>query len=182
MQVSGNRFKELFRHPPSTAGASGWQMNEVALQQLDPWGLKYASDGRAPLNLVPYRIAFPPAKVGEKPRRSKCITFPPALPDLDSVIGVNGMDAFAAVRPLLSLTQSNPNDQVFTLHAELEGQKLLPVFVELIDGWLMQGHQLVTLGELHQSWVATQQLDKIATCPLNWGTVPNRSGELMVFP
>lgn len=92
------------------------------------------------------------------------------------------MDAFAAVRHLLSLTQSNPNDQVFTLHAELEGQKLLPAFVELIEGWLLQGHHLVTLGELHQSWVATQQLDKIMACPLSWGTVPNRSGELMVLP
>ena len=182
MQCAWNRFEDIFRRPPSTAGAAGWQMNAVALEQLDTWGLKYASDGRAPLNLVPYRIVFPPAKVGEKPRRSQCVQYPTTLPTLDELIGVNGMDAFAAVRHLLILTQSNPNDQVFTLHAELEGQKLLPAFVELIEGWLSQGHQLVTLGELHQSWVATQQLDKIATCPLNWGTVPNRSGELMVFP
>ena len=182
MQRAYDRFQAIFRRPPSTAGAAGWQMNEVALQQLDTWSLKYASDGRAPLNLAPYRLSFSPESIGEKPHQSQCIQYPTTLPTLDELIGVDGMDASAAVRHLLSLTQSNPNDQVFTLHAELEGQKLLPAFVELVEGWLLQGHQLVTLGELHQSWVATQQLDKIATCPLNWGTVPNRSGELMVFP
>ena len=81
---------------------------------------------------------------------------------------------------LLQITQSNPNDQVFTLHAELEGQKLLPAFQALLQGWLDQGHELVTMGDLHGSWLATGQLDKIATEPFSYGTIANRSGELMV--
>ena len=34
---------------------------------------------------------------------------------------------------------------VFTLHAELEGMKLLPVLERLLSGWLAQGYELVSL-------------------------------------
>jgi len=50
----------------------------------------------------------------------------------------------------------------------------------LMVGWLQQGHDLVTMGELHRSWAATGQLDKIATEQFKYGTVANRSGELMI--
>ena len=96
------------------------------------------------------------------------------------MIGIDDADEFGAVKKLLAVTQSNPNDQVFTLHAELEGQKLLPAFEQLLAGWLNQGHDLVTMGELHQSWEATKQLDKIAVQPVTWGEIPNRSGELIL--
>jgi hypothetical protein len=96
------------------------------------------------------------------------------------LIGIDDADEFGAVKKLLEITQSNPNDQVFTLHAELEGQKLLPAFEQLLTGWLNQGHDLVTMGELHQSWEATKQLDKIAIQPVTWGEIPNRSGELIL--
>jgi len=108
------------------------------------------------------------------------VQYPTTLPTLDELIGVNGDDEFAAVDKLLTLTNSNPNDQVFTLHAELEGQKLLPAFEKLMAGWLNQGHELVTMGELHRSWEATKQLDKIASLPITWGEIPNRSGELII--
>ena len=175
MQKSVDRFVEVFCHSPVTYGAAGWQMNEAALEQLDAWGIQYSSDGRALPNLVPYRIAFGHGK-------SKHVQYPTTLPTFDELIGVDGMDALGAVRHILSLTQSNPNDQVFTLHAELEGQKLLPAFECLLAGWLDQGHDLVTMGELHRSWAATKQLDKIAVLPLTWGEIPNRSGELMIQP
>jgi hypothetical protein len=34
---------------------------------------------------------------------------------------------------------------VYTLHAELEGMKLLPVFEQLLEGWKDQGYELVSL-------------------------------------
>lgn len=173
MQKSWDRFIEIFGHPPLTYGAAGWQMNEVALEQLDQWGIKYSSDGRANPNLIPYRLALPTGN-------AKHVQYPSTLPTLDELIGVDDADAFGAVEKLLSITQSNPNDQVFTLHAELEGQKLLPAFEKLLLGWLDQGHELVTMGELHQSWEATKQLDKIAVLPLTWGQIPNRSGDLII--
>jgi peptidoglycan/xylan/chitin deacetylase (PgdA/CDA1 family) len=173
MQKSWDRFIEIFGHQPTTYGAAGWQMNEAALEQLDEWGIKYSSDGRAEANLLPYRLALATGK-------AKHVQYPSTLPTLDELIGVDDADEFGAVDKLLAITQSNPNDQVFTLHAELEGQKLLPAFEKLIMGWLNQGHELVTMGELHQSWEATKQLDKIAVLPLTWGQIPNRSGDLII--
>jgi peptidoglycan/xylan/chitin deacetylase (PgdA/CDA1 family) len=173
MQKSWDRFLEIFGHPPVTYGAAGWQMNEAAFEQLDQWGMKYSSDGRSGPNLIPYRLALSQGK-------AKHVQYPTTLPTFDELIGIDGADEFAAVKKLLEITQSNPNDQVFTLHAELEGQKLLPAFEQLLAGWLNQGHDLVTMGELHQSWKNTNQLDKIALLPLAWGEIPNRSGELII--
>ena len=173
MQKAYDRFCEIFKHPPLTHGAAGWQMNEAALKQLDVWGMQYASDGRSAPNLAPYRIQFNSV-------RSKHVQYPTTLPTFDELIGVDGRDALGAAKAILELTQSNPNDQVFTLHAELEGQKLLPAFKALLQGWLAQGHELVTMGQLHRSWLATGQLDKIATEPLQYGSIANRSGELMI--
>lgn len=173
MQQSWDRFIEIFGHPPTTYGAAGWQMNEAAFEQLDHWGIAYSSDGRAEPNLMPYRLALSSGN-------AKHVQYPTTLPTFDELIGINGADEFDAVEQLLAITQSNPNDQVFTLHAELEGQKLLPAFEKLLAGWLNQGHDLVTMGQLHQSWEATKQLDKIAVLPLTWGEIPNRSGELII--
>ncbi|MBJ7379785.1 MAG: polysaccharide deacetylase family protein [Polynucleobacter sp.] len=177
MQKSWERFSNIFGHPPSTHGAAGWQMNLSALQQIDAWEMAYASDGRVSprsiAHLTPYRVSLPSGP-------SKHVQYPSTLPTLDELIGVDGVDADGAVQQLLSLTQNNPNDQVFTLHAELEGQKLLPAFKTLLLGWLNQGHELVTMQQLHQSWLATKQLDKIANLSFAYGSIPNRSGELMI--
>ena len=173
MQRSWDRFIEIFGHAPVTYGAAGWQMNEAAFEQLDQWGIQYSSDGRAEPNLMPYRLALSSGN-------AKHVQYPTTLPTFDELIGIDGADEFGAVDKILEITNSNPNDQVFTLHAELEGQKLLPAFEKLLMGWLNQGHDLVTMGELHKSWKATNQLDKIAVLPLTWGEIPNRSGELII--
>ena len=174
MGLSWGRFEEIFKHPPTTHGAAGWQMNNFALQQLDDWGMTYASDGRAEPNLIPYRVEL-------NGQASKHVQYPTTLPTFDELLGVNEMDAKDSVAHLLRITANNPNDQVFTLHAELEGQKLSEAFKLLLQGWLDQGHDLVSMAELHQSYQATGQLSKLAVLPLKWGTVPNRSGELMVM-
>jgi peptidoglycan/xylan/chitin deacetylase (PgdA/CDA1 family) len=175
MTKSYDRFMETFGVEPTTYGAAGWQMNTTALEQIDTWGMAYSSDGRAPINLVPYRLELPSGT-------SKHIQYPTTLPTFDELLGVNGMDGDDAVKHLLQLTQNNPNDQVFTLHAELEGQKLLPFFKKLVIGWLRQGHICVDMKSLHASWVATGQTKHLITLPFTYGTVPHRSGELMVMP
>src|SRR5271156_6963867 len=47
MHQSHARFTEIFGAAPATHGAAGWQTNAHALRQMDAWGLRYASDGRA---------------------------------------------------------------------------------------------------------------------------------------
>ena len=75
---------------------------------------------------------------------------------------------------LLALTEQTTQDQVYTLHAELEGMKLRKVFERLIAGWRAQGHELVALGELHDGRSgAALPRHRIAL-----GSVPGRSGLL----
>ncbi len=175
MTQSFDRFVDIFNESPKTHGAAGWQMNLDALHQLDQWHMPYSSDGRAPINLVPYRIQF-------KDGPSKHIQYPTTLPTFDELLGVNNMNAQDAVHYLLKLTAENPNDQVFTLHAELEGQKLLPFFIQLVKAWIAQGHQCVDMRTLHASWAATGQTKHLISMPLYFDQIANRSGELMVMP
>jgi undecaprenyl phosphate-alpha-L-ara4FN deformylase len=159
------RFEQVFGERPATHGAAGWQMNDDALCQIDDWGMAYASDGRGS---APYRPV-----VGTKPLRH--VQLPTTLPTFDELVGVGGIDEDSVARKVLSLTES-ARDQVFTLHAELEGGLFAPAFEALLDGWRAQGHQLVSLSELFGSVDAA----RLPLRPLAWGTVPGRSGELVV--
>ncbi|MGI9025319.1 MAG: polysaccharide deacetylase family protein [Burkholderiaceae bacterium] len=166
------RFGDLFGEPPSTHGAAGWQMNDDALRQLDSWGLRYASDGRVADDEVE-RGAFRPYVGG---RVLDCIQIPSTLATLDELIGIDDRDAIGAADVLLAATADSRFDEVFTLHAELEGMKLIDAFERLIVGWRDQGFALGTLAE------AYARLDP-GSVPLRtwrWGAIEGRSGEVML--
>jgi undecaprenyl phosphate-alpha-L-ara4FN deformylase len=165
MRLAFERFSAIFGAAPSTHGAAGWQMNPDAFRQLDAWGLAYASDGRGKAPYVP-RVDG---------RTLSHVQLPTTLPTFDELLGVDGRDQAAVVAEILGAT-AGESEQVFTLHAELEGGRLALAFAALLDGWRAQGHRLVTLGELYAG------LDRKAL-PVRspqWGTVPGRSGELVV--
>ena len=168
MQQSFERFVEIFGAPPTTHGAAGWQMNDEAFLQIDDWGMTYASDGRGTAPYIP--------TVAGKPCRH--VQMPTTLPTLDEILGVDGVDESNVAAHLLRHTANNPHDQVFTLHAELEGQKLAPIFEQLLAGWRAQGHSFATMGDYHAA------LDRatLPTYPVTWGEIPGRAGELIVQP
>ena len=171
MALAHRRFVELFGTGPDTHGAAGWQMNEAGLVQLDTWGLKYASDGRIKDRLAgPYRVALSSGRV------LNCVQMPTTLPTFDELIGVDGMDQFAAARHLLQLTADPPRNHVFTLHSELEGQKLKPAFEMLIDGWQQQDYQLGSL----KTQYAMLESARLPVRQFAYGSVPGRSGQLML--
>ena len=171
MRSARDRYLELFGAAPATHGAAGWQMNDAALLELDSWGLRYASDGR---------IAFDETMAGPfravvNGRMLNCVQMPTTLATLDELIGVDGMDADAAADALLAHTADAERDEIFTLHAELEGMKLMPSFERLIEGWKRQGY---ALGSLAQAYA---RIDP-KTVPARlwkWGKVAGRSGEVM---
>lgn len=141
MGKSFERFRDVFGHAPQTHGAAGWQMNATAFEQLDDWGMAYASDGRGH---TPYRIRI-------NGRTLRHVQMPTALSTLDELIGADGITEDNVAQHLLKLTASAPErdrDQVYTLHAELEGNLLAPAFAALLDGWRAQGHELVTMADL----------------------------------
>jgi peptidoglycan/xylan/chitin deacetylase (PgdA/CDA1 family) len=172
MVKSHDRYQTIFGVAPVTHGAAGWQMNDDALRQLDTWQMRYASDGRVADDEAD-RGPFRPFVGG---RALECIQIPTTLPTLDELIGLDGRDAHGAADLLLARTADGTTDEVFTLHAELEGMKLIGAFEQLIVGWKAQGFELGTLAQ------AYARIDP-ATVPLRqwaWGSIAGRTGELMV--
>jgi len=165
MRLAFERFTDVFGERPATHGAAGWQMNAAALRQIDTWGMAYASDGRG---ARPYL----PSVEGQVLAH---VQMPTTLPTLDELIGHHGIDEHSVARSVLALTDTDA-DQVFTLHAELEGRRLAPVFEALLSGWKAQGHELVSLAMLHRG----VERRSLSVVPLAWGSVPGRSGSLIV--
>jgi len=181
MQRSYARFHDIFGHTPVTHGAAGWQMNDYAFDQLDEFGIAYSSDGRAVLNEDGslQDIAAGPHRLAAGGKTLSCVQLPTTLPTLDELLGrtINGvvMDASNVAAMLLRLTEQR-RDHVFTLHAELEGQKLAPIFEQLLLGWRAQGYDLVSMGEYYQ----TVKDDVLPILPIAWGELPGRSGDMIL--
>jgi peptidoglycan/xylan/chitin deacetylase (PgdA/CDA1 family) len=165
MGMAYARYLDVFGERPSTHGAAGWQMNATAFRQLDEWGMAYASDGRGS---GPYRVRVDGQVLQH-------IQLPTTLPTLDELLGSDDVDEHNVAKPLLALTESS-QDQVFTLHAELEGGLLAPVFDALLSGWRAQGHQLVPMA----TYFSGIDPSVLPVLPVSWGQLPGRSGELIV--
>lgn len=166
MQRAVDRFSEVFGVAPQTHGAAGWQMNDAAYALEQQFGFNYASDGRGDTAFMPVDAHGKPLGVPQ---------LPTTLPTLDELIGLDGWHAGNVHEHLLAVT-ATPTSQghVYTLHAELEGMKLLSTFERLLAGWQAQGYQLVSCVDLFNT------LD-VANLPKRrpvMATLPGRSGVL----
>lgn len=176
MQLAVERFTEVFGVAPGVHGAAGWQINEAALLAEEALGFRYASDTRGSGPFVPWIAG----------RRSRCPQLPTTLPTLDELIGIDGLTGATVHTRLLQLTAGPhaPDSpdlpcaagalHVFTLHAELEGMKLLPAFERLLEGWRAQGYTLVSL----QQALGALDAARLPTARIRQGSVPGRSGSL----
>jgi len=172
MALARRRFIDVFGVEPKVHGAAGWQMNVHAYRRTQRFGFDYCSDTRGTHPFLPVHRAEIVA----------CPQLPTTLPPLDELIGVDGVTVATVADALLERTRRSregspdgaPVGHVFTLHAELEGMKLAPVFERLLEGWKAQGYRLVAMRELLST------LDP-ATLPLHTvadGEIPGRSGTL----
>jgi peptidoglycan/xylan/chitin deacetylase (PgdA/CDA1 family) len=123
----------------------------------------------------PYRISI-------DGQLKTCIQLPTTLPTLDELLGRTiagteiGLHNIAA--HILKLTKQ-PRDHVFTLHAELEGQKLAPIFEELLIGWKKQGYEFSSMGEYYATLVKNNAIADLPSHALQWAQLPGRSGDLI---
>ncbi len=174
MRLAVERFTEIFGTPPRTHGAAGWQMNHAAYALEKDLGFDYASDGRG---THPFQPVDPSGALLGVPQ------LPTTLPTLDELIGADGLTPSNVHEHLLSLTAEAPaHGHVYTLHAELEGMKLLPTFERLLAGWRKQGYRLVSTKELF----ASVDVSALPRHRVIMGEIPGRSGSLAlqgsVFP
>jgi undecaprenyl phosphate-alpha-L-ara4FN deformylase len=168
MSAACDRFHEVFRSKARTHGAAGWQMNAHAMRLTQRYDFSYASDTRGTHPFVPVYNA----------EIVNCPQLPTTLPTLDELIGIDGLTVDTVHQALLDKTrqQQPAHGHVYTLHAELEGMKLAPVFDRLLQGWGEQDYKLTSLETIRAG------LD-LATLPRHEiirGEVPGRSGTLML--
>jgi undecaprenyl phosphate-alpha-L-ara4FN deformylase len=164
MQKAFDRFAEIFGTQAKTHGAAGWQMNRHAYRMEQRLGFAYCSDGRG-------AYPFIPVVNGEV---ISCPQLPTTLPTLDELIGIDAITANNVAEHILNLTRDSQTDHVYTLHAELEGMKLLPAFDALLSGWREQGFDLCTTDELFHALDVTT----LPYCEVSNGEIAGRSGTL----
>jgi peptidoglycan/xylan/chitin deacetylase (PgdA/CDA1 family) len=139
MQRAVKRFSEIFDAPPRAHAAAGWQTNRYALRETQRMDFDYSSDTRGTRPFLPTWDAEIIA----------CPQLPTTLPTLDELVNRDGITLDNVAQHLLQLTEEAPeHGHVYTLHAELEGGKWMPVFEQLLEGWRRQGYELVSMREL----------------------------------
>ena len=165
MQRACDRFEQIFGVRARVHGAAGWQMNRHAYRLTQHLGFDYCSDTRGKHPFLPIQHAEIIA----------CPQLPTTLPTLDELIGVDGLTAGNVADHLLQLSSDPPpTGHVYTLHAELEGMKLAPVFERLLAGWRAAGYTLVSLQEYFDSL----DLKTLPRHVVTAGGIPGRSGTL----
>ena len=163
--LARDEFIRVFDRQPEAHGAAGWQVNDSVPGLERELGFRYASDTRGSCPFVPV-VAGSEVAVPQ---------LPTTLPTLDELIGREDLGRVDPVEHLLKLTDG-AGDQVFTLHAELEGGAYLEGFERLLRAWRDRGFELTDLKSYAQG------LDplRLPRCPIVSGTVEGRSGTLAV--
>jgi undecaprenyl phosphate-alpha-L-ara4FN deformylase len=169
-----NAFERVFGSYPKSHAAAGWQINAHALELEREYGLSYASDTRGRTPFWPLLPQGP----------STCPQLPTTLPTFDELLGRDGVDESNIADAVFRLCGPTPGprreDQlhVFTLHAELEGMRLLGSFETLLQSWQAGGAKISSLAairELGLQWPVPDQA-------VMMGEIPGRSGLLAVQP
>jgi peptidoglycan/xylan/chitin deacetylase (PgdA/CDA1 family) len=187
-------FERVFGFLPQSHAAAGWQINGHALELERDHGLAYASDTRG-------GGAFFPAVAG---RPSSCPQLPTTLPTFDELLGRDGVDESNIAEVMFELSVAGarasagggggagagagaegaaaaaggapPAPHVFTLHAELEGMRLLGAFEALLVKWRAAGATITRMAQIRE--LAMRQ--PLPVRAVIEGEIPGRSGLLAV--
>lgn len=163
--LAREEFVRVFDRQPEAHGAAGWQVNGSVPALERELGFRYASDTRGTCPFMPV-VAGAEVPVPQ---------LPTTLPTLDELIGREDLGGTDPVEHLLTLTEEG-GDQVFTLHAELEGGAYLQSFERLLHAWRSRGFNLTDL----RSYARSLDLPRLPRCAIVSGTVDGRSGTLAV--
>jgi undecaprenyl phosphate-alpha-L-ara4FN deformylase len=167
LTLARDEFAEVFGRMPLVHGAAGWQMNRYVPALEKALGFRYASDTRGGSPFVP----VPEEGGGAVPQ------LPTTLPTFDELVNRPDLNGVDPVDHLLALTAAAPGrDQIFTLHAELEGGAYLGAFERLLRAWQQRGFELNDLA----SYIARLHVKTLPTARITEGTVSGRSGTLAV--
>jgi undecaprenyl phosphate-alpha-L-ara4FN deformylase len=157
MQRAVDRFTEIFGIASKSCAAPGWQINRHALRLIQRFGFNYSSDTRGNSPFIPLWNAEIIA----------CAQLPTTLPTLDELVNRDGITLENVAEHLLQLTKNPPpQGHVFTLQAEFEGGKWLPVFEKLLEGWQAQGYDMLSMRQYAQGLPADLPRHEVAMRPV----------------
>ncbi|HEX9023857.1 MAG TPA: 4-deoxy-4-formamido-L-arabinose-phosphoundecaprenol deformylase [Geobacteraceae bacterium] len=152
-------FAEILGHRARSTAAPGWTVSAASLEIQDTMGLAFCSDARG-------YAPFYPVIEG---RRFATLQIPTTWPTLDEIMGTGGITAANAVDHYLTLVK--PGLNVHTIHAEMEGRILAPLFADLLKNLKEMGATFVTLAE-----AATTYGQGALERNLSMGEIPGRAG------
>ncbi|KAF0218680.1 MAG: polysaccharide [Geobacteraceae bacterium] len=152
-------FEDILGHRTKTTAAPGWTVSADSLEIQDAMFLSYCSDSRG-------HSPFFPVFDG---RRFNTLQIPTTLPTMDELLGENGITSETINDHYLSLIR--PGLNVHTIHAELEGRVMAPVFIDLLQRLQKQGASFITLAE-----AAAETGKHASDFPLAMGEIAGRAG------
>jgi hypothetical protein len=125
--------------------------------------LDYCSDSRG-------STPFFPVMDG---RRFRTLQVPTTWPTMDELLGEGGITVENINDHYMTLLR--PGLNVHTIHAELEGKALAPLFIDLLERLTSRDVRFVTLAE------AAEEFRRSAPeAPLAMGEIPGRAGRVAV--
>ncbi len=158
-------FQRIFGCAPKGAGAPGWQANKNSLAVYDDYQLLYGSDTRG-------TAPFYPCIDGQL---FKTLQIPTTLPTLDELLGRAAFPESGIPGHYISLLKQEQLN-VWTIHAEIEGQSKAGLFVQILDLMAANGYQFTTLEQAAAS--AQENQDAIPVCRVDNATIEGRTGML----
>ncbi|MGH8619091.1 MAG: 4-deoxy-4-formamido-L-arabinose-phosphoundecaprenol deformylase [Burkholderiales bacterium] len=144
------RFTDVFGAPPVGHAAPRWQMNVHAWRLLQQLGFGYGTDSRGFRPFLPVYNAELVA----------CPQIPTTWPVLDEWLGVSGAGrlapeqvpdrllAAADAATAAAEATSTAALHVWTVRAEFEGIRLLPVLEAVLAAWVARDGEVVAVGDI----------------------------------
>ena len=155
-------FARIFGRRARASAAPGWHATAGSLAVQERFELLYASDTRG-------GTPFYPEAGGT---RFRTIQLPTTLPTWDETYNSpelpDGASLVAYYRRAITGTE------IHSIHTEVEGTALLPLFEQQLDAWIEDGIAFVTLEEIAKEWLASP--DRVPVRRIVRGELPGRAG------
>ena len=157
-----NLFDEITGFTPASFASPGWQITDEALTIMEGLGISHVSCTRG-------KSPFRPLVNG---RALNLIELPTTMPSLDEVLALDGVEQNLAGAFLASKVRPGALN-VFTMHAEVEGRALAPVFEDFCRRLLDNGVQFPRLLDAANAAAVDAPSEKVV-----WGPIAGRAYEV----
>lgn len=157
-----NLFAEITGFTPASFASPGWQVTGDALELMEGFGLSHVSCTRGE---SPFRPVV-------KGRALSLLELPTTMPSLDEVLSLDRVDQGTAGAFLANKVRSGELN-VFTMHAEVEGRALAPVFEDFCKRLLAEGVEFPRLVDAAKAAASDAPSQEVV-----WGPIAGRAYEV----